>query len=198
MSMEQRQGCPERHRAWKSGISHKLFGLHYTSDLQRCWHGLGFGGNGGKGFCLFTLLLFCLCNQFYIPALGFPPSWCPSKKILSFNSWCISPSLMLCKLWLLLVFSVPNWILWVSIRICNLKLPIYCFFPCYHSHYFLYVEELLWQIVLHRFLGLSRQEDFKFAKGNVLLSCLGEGAWINHIPISFISYNSDVSSYSFH
>lgn len=34
------------------------------------------------------------------------------------------------------------------------------------------------------FFGLSRHEDCKFAKGNVLLSCLGEGTWINHIPIS--------------
>lgn len=34
------------------------------------------------------------------------------------------------------------------------------------------------------FFGLSRREDFKFAKGNVLLSCLGEGAWVNHIPSS--------------
>lgn len=34
------------------------------------------------------------------------------------------------------------------------------------------------------FFGLSRDEDFQFAKGDVLLSCLGKAAWINHIPIS--------------
>jgi len=28
-----------------------------------------------------------------------------------------------------------------------------------------------------------RHGDFKFAKGNVLLSCLGEATWVNHIPI---------------
>lgn len=203
MFMEQRQRCTERH--WNQ----KRFG---TNDPQRCCHGLGFGGmgkrgfaflvwykwlsevlslirfwrDGKKGFCLSSLFLFCLWNQFYIELLASHPRDVQQRKFLavSFNSWCIFSSLMLCKLWLLLVLSVTNSILCVSLRICSLKFPIYCFFPLLSFTWFSICLGIVVTNSSAWCFGSSRHEDFKFSKGNVLLSCLGEGTWINHISIS--------------
>lgn len=115
-----------------------------------------FWRDGEKGFFAF---LVCSCSvsgiSFTSELFASYPRDVHQKKFLAanFDSRCIFLSLMLCKLWLLLVLSVSNLILCVSMRICNFQLPIYHFFPCYHSHYFLYVWESLWQIVLCCFLG---------------------------------------------
>lgn len=100
----------------------------YTNDLQRCCPGLGLGGKRGFVF------LVCSCSVSGISLiselLASHPRAVHQRNFLavSFNSWCIFSSLMLCKLWLLFLLRVSNLILHVSIRIHNRKLPIYCFF----------------------------------------------------------------------